>query len=92
MLTLDNVKNYLKIDIGDEDILLTTLLNASQQFVINATHPNADPSTDLFISAQLLLIAHWYGNRGIVGYRMTELPQSVDVIFAQIMFTTDDAE
>ena len=90
MLTLDDVKNYLRIDLSDEDTLLTTLLNSSQSFVKNATHPNADPTTDLFKSAQLLLIAHWYMNRGITGYRMTELPMSVDIIFSQIMFTTED--
>lgn len=90
MLTLDDVKNYLRIDLSDEDTLLTTLLNSSQIFVINATHPNADPNTDLFKSSQLLMIAHWYMNRGIVGYRMSELPQSVDILFAQIMYTTED--
>lgn len=71
ILTLDEVKNYLRVDIEDDDALIQSLIAAAEAYLKNATgkeYPEKD-SNDNKIGYELekvylnLLIAYWYENR-----------------------------
>ena len=71
ILTLDEVKSYLRIDLDDDDPLLQTLMAAAEGYLKNATgkeYPELDGHGNK-IGYELekiylnLLIAYWYENR-----------------------------
>ena len=72
ILTLDEVKDRLRVDLDDDDALINNLIAAAQQYLENATgkeYPEKD-ATGKNIDYNLekvylnLLIAYWYENRG----------------------------
>lgn len=71
ILTLEEVKNHLRVDLDDDDKLITNLITAAQQYLENATgkeYPETDSDGNK-IDYELekvylnLLIAYWYENR-----------------------------
>lgn len=71
ILTLDEVKNYLRVDLDDDDALIQSFIVAAEAYLKNATgkeYPEKD-SNDNKIGYELekvylnLLIAYWYENR-----------------------------
>ncbi|MGD6992167.1 head-tail connector protein [Sutcliffiella horikoshii] len=90
-LTLAEVKDYLRIeqDFTEEDTLLSSLLLASETYILNATHKNADKTDELFKLSQLLLVGHWHENREVVG-KADQLAFSLQSILQQIKYTTSD--
>ena len=72
ILTLDEVKNHLRVDLDDDDALIENLIIAAQQYLENATgkeYPEKDSDgKEIDYSLEKLylnlLIAYWYENRG----------------------------
>ena len=72
ILTLDEVKNHLRVDLDDDDALIKNLIIAAQQYLENATgkeYPEKDSDgKEIDYSLEKvylnLLIAYWYENRG----------------------------
>lgn len=71
ILTLEEVKNHLRVDLDDDDKLITNLITAAQQYLENATgkeYPETDSDGNK-IDYELekvylnLLIAYWHENR-----------------------------
>ena len=71
ILTLDEVKNYLRVDLDDDDALIQSFIVAAEAYLKNATgkeYPETD-STGNKAEYELekvylnLLIAYWYENR-----------------------------
>lgn len=71
ILTLDEVKNYLRVDLDDDDALIQSFIVAAEAYLKNATgkeYPEKD-GNDNKIGYELekvylnLLIAYWYENR-----------------------------
>ena len=71
ILTLEEVKNHLRVDLDDDDTLITNLITAAQQYLENATgkeYPETDDdgnTIDYTLEKVYLnlLIAYWYENR-----------------------------
>lgn len=89
MLTLAEVKNFLKVDEGEDEQMLTLLLTASAAFIKNATDKNADETTELFKLCQLFLIAHWYENPNM-SEKAENLPFHLESLILQMKATTED--
>jgi uncharacterized phage protein (predicted DNA packaging) len=89
MLTLEQVKEFMKIETSDEDAFLSSLISVSKTFIVNATHPNADETTELFMLAQRFIILHWYENREIIG-SSNGMNYHFEAILQQIRYTTED--
>ena len=75
MITLQEVKDYARIDIDEDDPLLKNLTVAAEQYLINATdkeYPEKDEAGNT-VNYELekiylkLLIAYWYEKRAPVG-------------------------
>lgn len=71
ILTLDEVKNYLRVDLDDDDALIQSLIVAAEAYLKNATgkeYPETDSAGNkaeyelekVYLN---LLIAYWYENR-----------------------------
>lgn len=75
MITLEEVKEYARIDIDEDDQLLKTFITAAVEYLKNATgkeYPQTDEEGKTInyglekIYLQLL-IAHWYEKRALTG-------------------------
>ena len=88
IITLQEVKEYARIDIDEDDQLLQTLITAAEQYLRNATgkeYPETD-ETGEEVNYELekiylqLLIAYWYEKRtpaGGVGEDFSYLTKSL---------------
>jgi uncharacterized phage protein (predicted DNA packaging) len=92
-LTLEQVKEYLRIEHSEEDIFLSSLLLSSEKFIKNATTQNASKEDELFKVAQRMLILHWYEDRNavLIGVTSKTLEYALEAIFFQLSYTTPDA-
>lgn len=67
MLTLSEVKEYLRIDINDDDQLLQSLITVAIEYLKNATgkeYPKTDQDNYELEKIYLkLLISYWYEQR-----------------------------
>lgn len=88
MIELQEVKDYLRVDIEEDDPLLETLIIAAVEYLKNATgkeYPATDEEGNA-IKYELekiylkLLIAYWYENRtpaGKVGEEFSQMTKSL---------------
>lgn len=88
MITLQEVKEYARIDIDEDDSLIQTLITAAEQYLRNATgkeYPETDADGNK-VNYELekiylqLLIAYWYEKRtpaGSVGEDFTYMTKSL---------------
>lgn len=75
MITLEEVKNYSRIDLDDDDTLLTGYISAAESYLKNATgkeYPEIDHegnpiNYELEKIFLLQLIAYWYEKRSPIG-------------------------
>lgn len=75
-ITLDFVKDYLRLDTNDDDMLLTAIISASKQYVKGQTHltdEEIDTYEDLPIAC-LALIADMYEVRQATSTKVNENP------------------
>ena len=91
MITLDKVKEHIRLDVDDEDIYIATLINAATLHVTGITGVENDaeaPATYDIVC--LLLIAHWYANREAVSIgNMVKIPYGVDALIMNLKSTRD---
>lgn len=79
-MELIEIKEYLRIDIDDEDFLLLRLKEAAQEYLKSAGVPNnySKPTYRLVV---LMIIAQWY-ERGCVDY--TDIPLGITCLINQL--------
>lgn len=77
-LTLDDVKDYLRVDSEDDDKLIEAMLASAVSFIQNYLKrkftdmiANGEEIPDEFTIACLAIISHWYENRRIIGDKDT---------------------
>ena len=80
---LEEIKEYMKIDSNDEDILITSLIEAANNYLLNAGVKNFDNS--LYNLAIKMLVLHWYENREVVG-NAGKLAFTLDNIITQLQY------
>ena len=85
MLTIEQVKKYLRIDFEDDNDFIVSLISASKSYLDNAIGNFKE--SELTKLAQLLLIEHWYENRTLIGKVNNDLSHSIDAIIFQVRYT-----
>lgn len=93
LLTLTEVKNYLRIDFTEDDGFLDTLIVASRNYCeayLNRPLLSSDMTTETTWEvpesirlAMLILISHWYENRLPTGKVTDEIAFSVSALLFQ---------
>lgn len=81
---LDNIKDYMKIDSSDEDLVITALITSAETYLQNAGIKK-DYQNELYNLAIKLLVIHWYENREIVG-SANKLAFSLENIITQLQY------
>lgn len=89
-LTLQHVKDYLKIDYEDDDVLLQTMIVSAKSFIQNYLNKkfsemiaDGEEIPDEFTIACLAIIAHWYENRRVMGDKDTG--KELSYIFSSLL-------
>lgn len=80
---LEELKQYLRIDGGEEDTFLTSLLSLSKQYIKTATGKEVDETNALHKLAMFLFCAHQYENRNPV---ITGSSKSLEFSLQSILF------
>lgn len=63
IIALDEAKNFLRVDITDDDMMIQTLIDASSAYLTNATGTVFDSTYPLAKTVCFMLVAEWYSNR-----------------------------
>lgn len=86
MLTLEEVKLYLRISDNGEDVLLQSLVKAAENYLYNATGNTFDSTNELAKLFCLVLISDWYENREYTGKASEKVRFTLESILAQLKY------
>lgn len=86
IITLDETKQWLRVDHNEEDILIQTLINAAENYLKNATGNTFDSTNELAKLFCLVLVADWYENREMIGRPSEKVRFTVDSILSQLSY------
>lgn len=86
---IEEVKQYGRIDEGEGDSLLVSLIEAAKIYIKNATDKPMDENNELYNLAVEMLVTHWNENREVVG-KADKLAFGLASILQQIEFCGDD--
>lgn len=62
-LTLEQVKNNLRLDHNFDDEYITGLITTSEMFILGAIELTEAPDDERFNTLQFILVSLWYENR-----------------------------
>jgi uncharacterized phage protein (predicted DNA packaging) len=83
---LEEVKEYLRIDGSGEDVFLTSLISAAEEYIHNATGVETYNHHNKFYTlAVCLLVTNWYENRDPIG-KADSLAFSLESILTQLKY------
>lgn len=84
IITLEETKQYLRVDGTDEDTLITSLIAAAETYLSNATGNQFDNSNSLAKLFCWVLVTDWYENREHVGRASERVRPIVESMLAQL--------
>jgi uncharacterized phage protein (predicted DNA packaging) len=87
IVSLDEVKTWLRVDFSDDDALLTTLINAAEQYLKNATGITYDSTNHLAKLFCMTLISDWYENREMIGKATDQTRPIIQSILTQLTYS-----
>ena len=85
MVTLQEVKQYLRIDFEDDDTLLLSLISTAKQLVLDVGRMDEDrfsENEDVVRTAMLYTVSYLYENRNTADFSKLTLPLRA-MLFAQ---------
>lgn len=84
---LEEIKNFIRVDSLEDDILLLSLKTSAEEYLANAGVIK-DYSKELYKLAIKLLISHWYDNRDVerIGKNISKISYSLDSIITQLKY------
>jgi len=89
IITLDEAKQWLRVDHNDEDSLINTLISAAEKYLVNATGNTFDSTNELAKLLCYVLVADWYENRDMIGKTSEKVRHTVESIVAQLTHCYD---
>lgn len=85
ILSVDEVKSYLKIDNNDEDKYITLIIAAAETFIKDAVGKKFDERNDLIKVVSLFLISDMYEKRSMTTDKQSEQVRGlVQMLITQI--------
>lgn len=88
ILTLEEIKVFLKVDHEEEDNFIEGLKISAEEYLTNAGIKK-DYSKELYKLAIRILVSHWYENRAVetIGKNVTKIAFGLDTILIQLKYT-----
>ncbi len=86
IITLEETKQYLRIDGNEEDGLITTLIDAAETYLVNATGNFFDNTSSLAKLFCWALVTDWYENREHVGRASDKVRPIIESMLAQLSY------
>lgn len=84
-ITLNAVKDYLRIDFDDDDTYLTQLIKLSKDYIYQQSGVKFNSDDEVYKQAVLFSIAHFYGNRQPLSEKtITNTPFTLDSLVKHI--------
>jgi uncharacterized phage protein (predicted DNA packaging) len=81
---LELVKEYLRLDGNDEDLILNHLIDSAKEYLKNATGVDFDEGNHNHKMVVLLLTTRWYENRNLIGKGGNDLDFTLSSMLLQI--------
>lgn len=92
IVTLEEVKMWLRVDGDEEDLQLNSLILASEMYLKNATGQTFDATNELARILCLTLIVDWYENREYVDTVSSKVRHTIRSILLQLQYGGDEDE
>lgn len=86
IVTLEEVKQWLRVDGDDDDLQIGMLINASERYLKEATGIQFDYTNELAKLFCLVLIVDWYENREFVGKAGEKVRHTINSILMQLSY------
>lgn len=88
ILTLEETKEFLKVDYSDEDKYIQDLIQASELYLKNATGKTYDNTNTLAKLFCKVIISDWYDNRGFMEENKvtTKVRYTIQSIIVQLSY------
>jgi uncharacterized phage protein (predicted DNA packaging) len=86
IVTLDEAKQWLRVDTNDDDVLIQSLIASSEQYLKEATGVTYDNKNELAKLFCLTLISDWYENREMVGKASDVIRYTVNSLLMQLTY------
>lgn len=86
IVTLEETKQYLRVDGDDEDALITSLITAAEEYLKNATGIQFDDTNSLAKLFCWVLVTDWYENREYTGKPSEKVRPIIDSMLAQLKY------
>lgn len=91
ILSLEEVKEWLRVDHDEDDASIEHLIKASEQYLRNATGKEFDDSNELAKQFCLFLISDWYENRQLKGEKVGERVRTIiSSMLVQLQYGGDE--
>ncbi len=84
IVTLEETKQYLRVDGEESDVLITSLIEAADVYLQNATGYQFDSTNSLAKLFCWVLVTDWYENREHVGRASERVRPIVESMLAQL--------
>lgn len=84
IITLEETKQYLRVDGTEDDALITSLIDAAETYLSNATGNTFDATNSLAKLFCWVLVTDWYENREHVGRASERVRPIVESMLAQL--------
>lgn len=84
IVTLEETKQYLRVDDNESDALITSLIEAAEVYLQNATGNQFDSTNPLVKLFCWVLITDWFENREHTGKASDKVRPIVDSMLAQL--------
>lgn len=84
IITLEETKGYLRVDSTEDDALITSLIDAAETYLSNATGNTFNGTNGLAKLFCWVLVTDWYENREHVGRASDKVRPIVESMLAQL--------
>ncbi len=84
-MTLDELKEYLRVDDSYDDALIESLQMAAEEYLLNAGVVQGY-TCNLYDLVVKMLVANWYEKRQMTERESKEIPYGIRCIIQQLQF------
>lgn len=90
-MELEELKNFLRVDYPEDDILIGSLKLSAESYIKNAGSKVSSYDNSLYKLAVMMLVSHWYENREVVG-ESDKLAYSLECLLIQLQYSYEDVK